>query len=397
MIFKFGFNEFKKSAVMNFAIIIQMALMLVITVAMVTSVVTRFEYYNAYDEYIEKDGRIFMAASITPCTSDEVKENFIAAEDLLFTYSLTNSIEGGCAFAYDDELMQKYAPDMLEGKWVVSDSSKQYAQAMAPKRSGYKVGDIIQYSPVGTDETNYIEIAGIFDDEQKLLWNQGIGSSNLDDFRMIFADIFTTENREMIIDIDSEQVLFMSQSEAEKTSCYLYPFGAGFITFKETANEADKNLDIITLNEMGVQQFAVNSDVEQNSKNYIYGQIREMWPVIVGVAVLLFISLISANSVSTVRRLKNYAIYRVCGLTWHDCGKIAAAKAVFISLSSIILCGIFLVFKSKIPVLKNYLIELGFWQIIAAVIVVALNLAISIFITNTILRKSEPNQLLKSN
>ncbi len=392
MIFKFGFKEFKKNFAINLAVIIQMAIMLVIIIAIVTSVVSRFKYYAPYADYFEQEGNTMMVVSIRPGTSDDIKSEMLSVKDVKMSYKLSGGFVDFDAVVYDDELLERYSPTLCEGKMYISAPDEEYAQAIAPVNSGYKVGDIISNTPDEGVEPSYIRISGLFEDDEKLLRYNAMGTE-LQDYRFVYSEVYDGEQRKP----SSIPQIYMARSEAEKTSGMLMPFGIGFVVFEDDISGEDSMANAAVYRRYGVQFNLENHIIEKNSKAYIYEQVYSLLPVIIGISILLLVSMFSANSVSTVRRLKNYAIYRVCGLTWHDCGKIAAAKAVFISLSSIILCGIFLVFKSKIPILKNYLIELGFWQIIAAVIVVALNLAISIFITNTILRKSEPNQLLKSN
>lgn len=388
MIFKFGFKEFKKNFVINLAVIIQMSIMLIIIIAIVTSVATRFKYYAPYADYFEQEGQTMMVMSIRPGTSDEIKSEMQGVRDLKLSYKLSGGYTELDVIVYDDELLERYSPTLCKGKLHINAPDMQYMQAIAAKSSGYKVGDILSNNPDEGIEPTYIQISGLFEDDEKLLQYNSMGIE-FEDYRMAFLDNADEEKK-----ISS---VIVTRSEAEKTSGMLMPFGIGFAVFEDdiTGAQSMANAEIFT--KYGAQISVQNHVIAKNSKAYIYEQVYALLPVIIGISILLLVSMFSANSVSTVRRLKNYAIYRVCGLTWRDCGKIAAAKAVFISLSSIILCGIFLVFKSKIPVLKNYLIELGMWQVLAAVIVVVLNLAISIFITNTILRKSEPNQLLKSN
>ena len=70
-----------------------------------------------------------------------------------------------------------------------------------------------------------------------------------------------------------------------------------------------------------------------------------MMPFMIGILILFFLSMISVNSVSAVRKLRTYTIYRVCGMPWGKCLSIAAYKSLLITAAAGILCGLLMLLK----------------------------------------------------
>lgn len=190
----------------------------------------------------------------------------------------------------------------------------------------------------------------------------------------------------------------MSYSESLKLKeIYHNPWGLAYVTVPDGLDDKTMLEAEMMLANNGARPCFTNETLYDNSMAYIYEQIYLLLPVLIGMAVLLIISIFSVNAVTTVRQLRFYAVYRVCGLTWGQCSLIAAAKAVLVSLFSVLCCVGFLWAKAQFGIMRDYLIIIDLPQLLGMAGIVILNLLLSIGITSAIMRRSEPNQLLKAN
>ena len=118
-------------------------------------------------------------------------------------------------------------------------------------------------------------------------------------------------------------------------------------------------------------------------------------PVLIGILILLIISMVSVNAVTTERQLRSYAVYRLGGLTWQGCGRIAAVKACFVSAAALLLAGILFLLRAKLPFMDSFYFTAGMPQVLCIAGMILLNLLISGAISAVVLYRAKINQTLK--
>ncbi len=390
MIWKLGWKEFCRDLWMNLIIVVQMALLLVIAIAAMTSVLSRMQYYQPVKEWLSNDGAVFyMEPYQTPASVMRAAVSEHAELDFTYHYSSVNCQ----VFVYDDDIWEKCQP-ALEEKLPKAQVDANYPQVYAPRWTGYSLGQLVVLDE--EEPSVAVQVAGILaTDEPALGFNKYMSDEK--DFRMLF----TTPDQ---FDGGNDPTVITAYSEIEKLPAiqefgddYMGPRGIAFLRYTQPVDRATVAKDMEALAGRHTQLSINNEDMQENSITYIYGEVIALIPVLIGIMILLIISMFSVNAVTTVRQLRSYAVYRICGLTWSTCGRITAIRAVYVSLASLLFCGVVMLLKEHTPILKNYLIELDIPQILVVLATVTVNMLISIAISTTIVRRSEPNELLKAN
>ncbi|MCD7891487.1 MAG: hypothetical protein LUG26_06990 [Ruminococcus sp.] len=76
MLFKLGFKNLKQNFLMNILIILQMTVVLIIFVSMISTIVSRFSYYNPLKEYLNEQTSFMAILNGTdPETQSMVEKN----------------------------------------------------------------------------------------------------------------------------------------------------------------------------------------------------------------------------------------------------------------------------------------------------------------------------------
>lgn len=380
MINRFAFHEFKRDFKRNIPVIIQMSCALLLIIASVSSVTSRFHYYAPFRSLIEKPGYVALIESLGQYNSDDLCNSLKNCESVYMTYSMSAGSDITSPIVYDDYLMNSYEPDMSAGRWIVSSSDKQYPQVMVSNNSGFKVGDIIT-----TNKNINFEVAGTFSESEKILLFNNM-AANFCDYRLLYSELSS-----------EEYTIVISRSEADKIEAEYYPYGIALITYSENLTSNDESDNLLTLSNHGMIGNFNNSKIAENSIVYIYSQLYTLIPILACILILLLVSIISVNSISTVRRLKYYAIYRVCGLSWKRCSIIFVIKSAYMSLISIIFCFLMYKVKRSTSIFDSFIIEFGLIQILSCIAFLMLNTLVSFMVCSILISRNRINQILRSN
>lgn len=377
---RFAFHELKKDFKKNIPVIIQMSCALLLIIASVSSVTSRFHYYDPFRNLIEKSGCVALIESLGQYNSDDLCNSLKNCESVYMTYSMSAGTDITSPIVYDDYLMSSYSPNMSTGRWVISSSDKQYPQVMVSNNSGFKVGDIIT-----TNKDLNFEVAGTFSESEKLLLFNNM-AAKLSDYRLLYSELSS-----------EKYTIVISRSEADKIEAEYYPYGLAFITYNENLTPSDESDNLLTLSNHGMIGNFNNSKIAENSIEYIYSQLYTLLPILVCILILLLVSIISVNSISTIRRLKYYAIYRVCGLSWKRCSVIFVIKSSYLSLVSVIVCFLLYKVKQSTSLFNSFIIEFGLIQIICCIVFLMLNILVSLMVCSILISRKRINQILRSN
>ena len=380
MMNRFAFHELKKDFKNNIPVIIQTSCALLLIIASISSVTSRFHYYNPFRNLIEKSGYVALIESLGQYNSDDLCNSLNSCESVYMTYSMSAGTDITSPIVYDDYLMSRYRPNMETGRWVISSSDKQYPQVMVSNNSGFKVGDIIT-----TNKDLNFEVAGTFSESEKLLLFNNM-AANLSDYRLLYSEL-----------ISEKYTIVISRSEADKIKAEYYPYGIAFITYDENITSSDESDNLLTLSNHGMIGSFNNSKIAENSIEYIYSQLYTLLPILVCILILLLISIISVNSISTIRRLKYYAIYRVCGLSWKRCSMIFVIKSTYLSLISVIVCFLLYKVKQSTSLFNSFIIEFGLIQIICCIVFLMINILVSLMVCSILISRKRINQILRTN
>ena len=380
MILKYALRELKKDIIGNIPVIVQMTAALIMIAASVSSVTSRFKYYQPYSELMQRNGNIAVITSASDISSEYMKNLLDDCEDIYMTYSMSAGTDIRSPIVYDDYLMTCYQPEILSGSWVISDPQKSIPQVMVSEGYGYSTGDIIS-----TNNGTELEVAGTFNSTEKLLLFNNM-AANFSDYRLLFSE-----------SDESYMTVVLSRSEANKINARCFPYGIAFICLEENADDTVIGDDLRILSAYGMVGSFKNDIVNANSRSYIYDQLYTLLPVMVCIIMLLIISIICVSSISISKRLKYYAVYQICGSSVKQCECMVAVKSIMIYAISAALSIILIAIKDRAGLFENVIIEMGFLQILFCILFLIIDIIVSLAVFKIIEGKKSLNQIFRSN
>ena len=392
MILKYGWRAFRSEFLRQIPMILQMALIMLITVACVTSVRSRFRWLNAFDDLWQQEGVVLFTESLhfgdyieTARNETAMREKLHGVREILLS---SRYIGADRPLMFNDSLMKRMQPDMLAGEWIISAPEDACANVMTAESGGYHAGDVIE-----TADGKKLRIAGVFAENTKLLLlNSGAVDAGIRDYRQILAETDAVQD-------GSSPVFIISESEAQKVfrAEDFAPNGICMLTFEDglSGDEQYENEQLIRKYIHGPYILWKNSDLYAASRSYCFSQAYALMPVLIGAAVLFFISMVSVSSVSAVRKLRTCMIFRICGLTWQRCVQIAAVKAMLNSFCAAAVCVLLMLVRPVTGLFENLLIESGGLQWAFCLGFVLLNVAVTLGISSAVLHGTRIRQILK--
>lgn len=383
MILRLGFREFRRDLLLNLIVILQMSVMLLIGLTAVSSVESRFTYYTPFAHYFRQDGLVCAFRGPMAMRAEDCEQLLGMRAKVDMEYMIDAEFINYNVHVVDDGILQSFMPELTEGRFVMHDTAAEYPQAIAPANKGYHVGDIV--AGYGTPDAPCVQISGLYAEDTRLpVFNQHRADER--NFRMLYG---TAE------ELSSGTAMILSRAEAQKIDGVLIPIGLAFITYPDGADDAAIKEDMKLLGFHGMAQGINNSEFAANSLRYVYGEVIALIPVLTGVLILLVISMVSVNAVSTQRQLHSYAVYRLGGLTWQGCGEIAAVKACFVSGAALLLTAAVIAVKPHIPFLLGFYLSFGIPQAVCVIAIILLNVTVSAAISTLVLHRAKINQTLK--
>ena len=166
------------------------------------------------------------------------------------------------------------------------------------------------------------------------------------------------------------------------------------IKYNSNITEENKIQNIDKISSYGEMMYYDMKSLNKNSKQYLFKQIYDLLPIVFCLAMLILISNISDNALSTRKNLKNYAIYYINGLQWKHCIFINLIQSAIISGISVLLSSV-IIFTIQNTSLKNTItIIINPYTIVSVLALIILYILISMIMPAIIIGKNTPKQIL---
>lgn len=419
--FRLGLKEFQRSIYVNIFVIIQLAVTLILTVAIVSSVVSRSRFYKPFEDVLSKDGMVMkMSATygdnlgVTELVHMKGITNVCAIYNMDGMYDTIGIFyeegeevvrEISCwPAALNDEYVERLSPEMAQGKWLSEtdyhDKSKIYGVITENRFIG--VGDTVQVKDTYYDENDVnfenplqkefdVEVIGVIRNGEKIPDVMSSSSLIADfDFRNLYYDY--------LVERDVEPVLFVPYSQIEGTEATASVLrGYAIFNFDENLSEKERQDVIETIKQYRGIPEGENKEINERSVSYIRSQMTKLMPLLICAFILVVVSCVSICALSVSRNLRIYGIYYVCGSKWNNCLLINLVNNLITSLLAVFLAVISINVIKLAGLLKNTVFEFGLWQLVFCVGLIALNLIISMMIPVILMRRNTPKEILTNN
>lgn len=396
-------KEFKRHFFMNLITLIELAVSIVLVSVMVTAVMIRYKYYAPFKDMYNSKGIYseFIYAAQGFATPDQrllcdeelfeflSSPEFIVCSNEVKTFPIIDgeTVSAKC-YSYNDELINRYQPKLANGEWF--DTSSGEVQAIVSKNEfGWKTGDTIEI--MGDDEgLIQVKIIGeVKEDVEKLPGIQH-NPDNSNDFNMFFT-VYDYENEEM-------PLLLFSSSQLTRNGCKSQSCRAALIKYPGSISEGELDIDRKQLTELGGIYSADLGYMNENSIDYFLLQISNYLPLILVVLIMTFVSSISITALSTRQRLRDYAIYYICGSKWRSCALVNLIYALIVSAFAGIGALVFYRLLPKIPSSAfanlSMTIASDIWITISVAVLIGIYILVSMIMPLIIIGKHTPKEIL---
>ena len=397
MLFKLGLKNLKHNFLMNLLIVFQITIILVLTISMVSTIVSRFKYYTPIKEQLKSKGFFYCVddamnpqTGLNLRTTDELYELIEGEKEIFASYNvwLTYGENDADFISYDDKFIEIFTPKLESGCWFdLNKSTNDTVQVVVSQNSyGFKIGDRVKFDSFG--ETLYGEIIGILSEDAKIIGFTA-SKNEMSDCRSTFMNY----NYE----IEEKPLFIFNQSELSVRNIVMQLDGPVFVTYDESVSDyiIRENHSIIKM--MMTLNITPLNEMKSNSMKYIFSQMFTLFPILICILILTLVGAVSVSALSAKRQLKNYAVYYICGLKWKQCSMVNLYSSLICVVISFVLSITSIIVIKTTNILGDNVIELGVVQILSCILLVIVYIVLSLLLPLKIIGGNTPNQVLKSN
>lgn len=418
ILLKTAWNEFKKNIIMNIFIVLQIAVSLVITAVMISTISIRSQYYTPFKDIFTSNG-IFLKFTSYPnfdtsqmniydfLDNDDILNECPDADHVYSCHSMFGSVdsfdhgENYLLQSYDDEWIEKYQPELAEGRWLTSTAASNQIEIVVSENDyGVNIGDVLSFTGYNyPDETNFTgKVVGIFKDNAKIVGGNLYDNGSLN---MNFNSVYYPFNHEIegqIAVLASHTAIHNITNDSElmfDTDYVVQPIlSSVIITYPDDVSKEIIESDKEKLLQYGLANSITLDELNKNSVKYLLEKAEMFFPIIIILFILASVSSISSSALIARKNLKNYALYYVSGLQWKHCSIINLLHSI-ISLISSVVVGLVVLFIIPYTEFADSIRIIWSWYVIIAfAILILLQLIISMIMPFIIIGKNTPKQIL---
>lgn len=404
MIFRLALKELKRNHVINILCFFQITLIFVVTSAVLTTVLNKYERYKPFKNILDEKGVYVDVLSlefednelIYPAYDESNLTEKLGLKNVDSIYCMKNlwidQDVNTCVLS--DEYIEMYEPELKNGKWLTESENLPddvIPVVISENDDNINVGDIFEItSPFGIKARIKAYVTGVLSDNTSVIYTAS--ESNI---HASYEDMFVPYNH----DFEEKTLIIIKNSDLEKHCPDITRnlYGPMIITYNEsiTDDEINENFDKLMLN----GEFKIYSTLEnmnKNSKEIVFEDFFKLLPMIIAVLLLVIISIISVSAVNTKTRIKTYAVYFLCGMQWKHIRFIEALKSSIIVTSSAILSMLICITANNRSIFGGLLIGVGFWQIVSWICIGMIFIMTATLLPGIIIKKQKPVSVFHS-
>ena len=394
---KYAFRHFSRRPLTNFILIIQMLVIHIITIALVSSITSRYEEYTPFKSILNGEGYYYnMSMAFDPETKECLNKDQLAQKlkgnpEIICVYDPPFFVEVGldtelCLLTLDDAVIRDYKFLLAEGEQI--DLNKDYngyvPVMISSNNLGYRVGMQIPYKQGDQERTALV--VGV-----------------LQDFARVPIPVPVDHNGELSVhqfytkySTAVEEKLLIISAESLFTPYNYVVNGMVFVKYPNGVSENDQTENHEYMMEYGkVYQSAEFAILRHNSWRYIFSQCVTLLPVAAAVLILCITSILSMSALAAKRQIRDYAVYALCGLPWKSCIRIHAGEMLISTFAAYILTWIGMILCR--PLYEDTVMRIGLPQILSGIFVMAFCMLAALILPRQLFRRSSVKTVLQGN
>ena len=399
MLLKTALKNIRKSLVLNLVTCLQMTAAMVVTVILISSILIRYQYYTPLKSYFRANG----IYGVFPNNAEKDWDCGLDAQRWLDDAGLKAELDGeqevlgscnaSCfsadasklySYGYTDNLIRAFTPELESGRWLSADNSGDLPEIVVSQNDqGWNTGDVIELI---IDQGYQFRIVGVLKENAKI--PTGFSNQRDPDFTQFYRTYsFRTEECPLVL-----MRLASLRALSEKIRCGMT---AGFIvTYPDHISEDQLNRECEKLSSFGSAVTVPLRTMQKNNLRYLYRQMYDQFPIVLVLMILTAVSSICSGALTTRIRLRDYAVYYVCGLRWKQCTAINLMQSVICGLVSSAAAFLLLLGIQKTSLSEQFRIIWRPESIAGIAAVFVIYLIVSMIMPAVIIRNSTPKQIL---
>ncbi len=298
------------------------------------------------------------------------------------------------AISYNDNLIEAFTPELKDGRWLQSSKNTEKLEVVISENDyGWTVGDSIPLLCTGYPDgfVTEAEIVGIIEDDVKIPY---ASARDGEDKYTLFYDSYSFAIEEIPIMLFSSDTIRNLNTQETGNSILQGMMYSALITYPDDYTEEQLSSEKQKLSSMGCLFSESLRKMDKNSKQYLYEQVYNLLPIVAVLLVLTAVSSVSSSALSTKRRLRDYAIYYVCGLKWRQCILINMIQSLILSALSVILAFICTALI-KYTYFSQYIKIIWKWETVLVLAgAAALYILVSMIMPVILIGRNTPKQIL---
>jgi len=422
--FKLAYDIFINKFLFNLLVILEIAAMLILTNTVIATYNSKKMLYEPYKEMLSHNGVVFINAGFEegyyddkkeiqeiydkynylsyPAIIEMFKENLKGNTEIIYTISRgLRSNEGGLisklegydtdvvnAFYIDHSIFEKLRMPLAAGRWASSEKNENGEIEIVISGGTNAVLDKVYDTPLGK-----IKVVGILTDNTYVPPAEFPESINdklsIFNYYKPFDCNVSTRPPFALVDMN-----LFSDTATQFNSAW-------FISYEDGLSEED-----IAYNTNYLKQFGQVRDVygEENfstlseqSEKYLNDIYTRMLPIVIAAAVVILAGLIGSVAISTIKQIKNFGIFFLCGCRWKDCTRIIIAYlTILFSVAAVLTVLCILVMKIiNMDYLIGSVYEMN--NLVISIAEIAIMYLLAIILPHNIIKTTSPVETIKEN
>jgi hypothetical protein len=397
-------SAYMKHISRNLFIVLQIAFLLVVLVVTITTIQEEYKWYRPVAELDGEKGFVISASGYHGESAEQLTQNMQKIKSVMSweygNFSIPEKDEYAISFAYPDELLTSYSPELQSGKWLdESDQSEDGIDIVISNNPyGWKEGSRIELLYYDENEQPHriqAYVSGVIREGAGII-GSGVGSSQVvhSDYRDLYS-VYSYEQDESIL-------ILMSEKQACSRKITMTYNQMHFVTYEDDITDSE-----IAINESHLKQNlgvgAEGTSIFCNLTEFMFNSTHEMQrnvlvylPVFVCVLLVTLISLINVCTLNLAEDIRQNAVFCILGLPWKKNSLLTVIQSVITAVMSAGLAVFFLLLIQRTALSTYIYAKISGITVLAVVLILFILCLIHYLCAAWILKKNKPAELLRN-
>ena len=386
----------------------QLAAALLVTAVMVSAVRLRFQRYTPFSDFFRSPGMLVQYADGGHFgdlrgeyerfpDSDALTKHLSAPAEAIGPYNtgtlcaVSEAEEPYRHYSFDADFWRRWSPKLQSGRYF--DPESETLEAVISANEHWHTGDTlhaVRYLDAYGKESQAltVQIVGELDSDEMI---PGETSENTGDFRLYWNRTDEESTGNIYLLFSKEQLCRLSADEPITAPTLQWTALIRY-TGDVTPEQVKADCQLLTVN--GASYLWELSELDANSRVYLYAEMRKLLPIVIMLAVLVAISANSAAAISTRQRLRDYAVCALTGLPWQCCIRINLMQTAVTAAASVAAAAIAYAVLRLSPLHAQISVSLGKWELLCCGALLVGYLVIAMLMPVLMIHRSSVRQIL---